>query len=244
MRPWIALLLLATFFAAPLTAADPYRDRLRGDRFQVWDRQTVAYDRAFGRVLSQLGNLEGKAAEYKGLSRDHLTSIRTNAHFLQVKWREWTQRQGPGKTYNSGSSKDEYLATLEAYSDVLETLRKRWRPEASPATLEQLARDLEIKAGNCRHSADGLGRTVEVKVRTLGASGEQGGWQVWCAPRFFMSTPRGHVRFSRESSPTRQLLAPGDYFLWLQRGNTRTEPVPQEIGGHGQTAAEVDLRTP
>ena len=108
-----------------------------------------------------------------------------------------------------------------------------------------MADDLHAKAENCRYSADGLGKNINVTVRTKKGTAEVPGYEVYCAPMALVKFKNEHIRFPKISSPTAyKNLAPGRYAMWLQKENEKTQPVAQTIGGRGEKELEIDLVVP
>jgi hypothetical protein len=102
--------------------------------------------------------------------------------------------------------------------------------------------DLEIKAENCRHSTDGLGKEIKVRVHTKAGGKEVGGYEVFFVPRGMLSMKSAHDRFGRQSSPTdEKILSPGRYVMWVRKDGVKGEEVTLRVGGGGETHFPVDL---
>lgn len=171
-----------------------------------------------------------------------LQQVQTNAQFLQTKWSTWFDTHVPPKTY---SPADAYLVSLRADNRQLKNLKKEKDPAKTLAVLRDVAFDLQIKADNCRHSGDGLGKEIRVKVHTKAGGKETAGYEVFYVSKGMFDVKSAHDRFPRQSSPTdEKILCPGGYQLWARKNKFTSEPVAMGIGGHGETHLEVDLEVP
>lgn len=111
--------------------------------------------------------------------------------------------------------------------------------------LQTVDLDLQVKADHCRQSASGLGRTVEVSVRTRHDGTETPGYEVWFVQKGFYGTKSAYDRFRKQSSPTEgRGLAPGGYAFWTLKARQTSEPTTIRLGGHGESRADVDLEVP
>lgn len=111
--------------------------------------------------------------------------------------------------------------------------------------LQTVDLDLQVKADHCRQSASGLGRTVQVSVRTRHDGAETPGYEVWFVQKGYYGTKSAYDRFRKQSSPTEgRGLAPGGYAFWTQKARQASEPTTIRLGGHGETQADVDLEVP
>ncbi len=86
-----------------------------------------------------------------------LRQIQTNAVFLEKKWNAWFYSHPQQGAYSVG---DEYLASLRGDNRLLTNLKKEKDGKKALGVLREVALDLEIKAENCRHSLDGLGKEI------------------------------------------------------------------------------------
>jgi hypothetical protein len=171
-----------------------------------------------------------------------LQQVQTNAQFLHDKWNAWFDTHVPPKTY---SPADPYLVSLRADNRQLSNLKKEKDPVKTLAVLRDIAFDLQIKADNCRHSGNGLGKEIRVKVHTKAGDREISGYEVFYVSKGMFDVKSAHDRFPRQSSPTdEKILCPGGYELWARKNNFTSEPVPMGIGGHGETHLEVDIAVP
>jgi len=171
-----------------------------------------------------------------------LRQIQTNAQFLHDKWEAWFDVHVRPKTY---SPADSYLVSVRADNRQLRNLKKEKNPAKTLAVLRDVASDLQIKADNCRHSGDGLGKEIGVKVHTKAGGREIGGYEVFYVSKGMFDVKSAHDRFPRQSSPTdEKILCPGGYEFWVRKNKFTSEPVPMGIGGHGETHLEVDVAVP
>jgi hypothetical protein len=139
---------------------------------------------------------------------------------------------------------DSYFRALQGAQKQLKQLDKA-NPKEAAAMVMLVGADLHAKAENCRYSADGLGKDLNVTVRTKLNSQEVGGYEVWCVPVMLLKFKDQYIRFPKMSSPTvAKSFAPGRYAMWLERDKIKTEPVAQTVGGHGEAAIEIDLPIP
>jgi hypothetical protein len=178
-------------------------------------------------------------------SREGLRQIRDDAELLQARWKSWAADRTRDRPYQGRVKTDHYYRSLQGYQRRLkEVLRSRGVGEVEQAIAE-VAADMRLKALNCLHSDDGLGKDIAVHVRTLSGTEEVGGYEIWCVPRALLRFEGSHIRFPRISSPSVMAnLSPGNYLLWVRKDGTISDRVPQAIGGGGEKQAEVDLLVP
>ena len=171
-----------------------------------------------------------------------LSQIQTNALFLEMKWNVWFKTHGRSRQY---AKDDDYLRSLQRANRLLDRIGKAKDEQKALATLRDVALDLQIKTDNCRHSADGLGREIKVKVHTMAGGKEIGGYEVYFVQKGMFEVKSAHDRFPQQSSPTNEkILAPGGYAMWVRKKTFTGEPVTMRIGGRGETHLEVDLEVP
>ena len=183
-------------------------------------------------------NLGAKNPEAASL----LAQIQTNALFLETKWDAWFKAHSKSQPY---AKADDYLRSLQRANRLLNKVGKEKEEQNALATLRDVALDLQIKTDNCRHSADGLGREIKVKVHTKAGGKEIGGYEVYFAQKGMFEVKSAHDRFPQQSSPTNEkILAPGGYAMWVRKKTFTGEPVTMRIGGRGETHLEVDLEVP
>ena len=173
-----------------------------------------------------------------------LTQIRTNAQFLEGKWDVWFREHSQQRAYYSGGN-DDYLHALRGDNQMVGQLKKEKSPEKILPVLRDVAFDMQLKADNCRHSADGLGKEIRVKVHTKAGGKEIGGYEVFYVSKGMLEVKSAHDRFPRQSSPTdEKILCPGGYAFWVRKQNVTNAPVTLGIGGHGETSLDVDVEVP
>ena len=230
------LLLISASHAAPKLHGsygpnDPLVRTAQDDYRAVW----MGLASGTGHLQKSIGvtNLEAAAL---------LTQIRTNAHFLESKWDAWFRAHNQQRAY---SGPDDYLITLRADGRQLSQLKKEKAPEKILPVLRDVAFDLQLKADNCRHSANGLGKEIRVKVHTKAGGKEIGGYEVLYVCKGLYDVKSAHDRFPRQSSPTdEKILCPGGYAFWARKQNLTNAPVTLGIGGHGETSLDVDVEVP
>jgi hypothetical protein len=171
-----------------------------------------------------------------------LAQIQTNALFLETKWNDWFKAHSRSQQYAKG---DDYLRSLQRANRLLDRTGKEKDEQKALATLRDVALDLQIKTDNCRHSSDGLGKEIKVKVHTKAGGKEIGGYEVYFVQKGMFDVKSAHDRFPQQSSPTNEkILTPGGYAMWVRKKAFMGEPVTMRIGGHGETHLEVDLEVP
>ena len=204
-----------------------------------------AYEMEFASLqikVDRLGRTLGQANEEAG---HLLTSIRTNAAFLRLRWQDWLKNN---RDYGSGAgslASDKYLRSLIRNNELLKKTEKQRDPALAVGLLRDIALDMEVKADNCRNSKDGLGKVIRVKVRTLRGGQEAPGYEVWFVQKGMYDVKSAHDRFRKQSSPTDEReLWPGGYALWARKGESESQPTTVRLGGRGDTRIEIDLEVP
>jgi hypothetical protein len=251
------LLTLLTLEVTAQTRGAPNRPTEVGPRLPYrdpqLDRLTTAgtvpnaileYYHALGWLKTYASRLQRHLGDRLPETRLALEQIQTDASFLQEKWLGWS-RQNPGRRLYASSPKlDGYLRAIQAEYKQLNKLRQAGDGEVR-SIVSAIASDLKAKAEHCRHSKDGLGKDIKVTVRTKRGVQEVPGYEVWCAPMALVQFKDEHIRFPKFSSPTTLAsLAPGFYAMWLERDRAQTQPMAQTVGGHGETALEIDVPIP
>lgn len=227
----------AQYDRGPIRPAYP-RDGIRQPG-KIWSDTAIAYGREFTwmkRAAESL--LEEDPSEGE---REQLKQIIADATFLQESWAAWINRRG--EAYLPG--RDRYFERLKQLTSLLRQAEKTDSAEERSNLITTVAEDMQLKAANCRASEDGLGKSVEVRVNTVGSDGAQSGYQVWFVPRGFFSVEAEHDRFHRLSSPTETIqVPPGGYLMWAEKDGRKTEPVVQRLGGKGREETLIDLVVP
>ncbi|HVR37111.1 MAG TPA: hypothetical protein VMS21_14810 [Methylomirabilota bacterium] len=240
MRSIFCVLLLSLFQPA-LAQLPGNRPGYPGPIRPGWSRVAIDYDRQFTRLKSasqELKRMEGDEA-YAG----RVDSIHRDATFLQNRWRVWLQRNR--EIYVGPRGSDRYYKSLGQLNELLAQALETGDADQRRQLVEAVAMDLELKAESCRESADGLGKEVWVKVRTVAGGQEVRGYQIWFVPRGMLPVESAHDHFSRLSSPTDELiLPPGAYMMWGLKDGEKTEPIPQRLGDKGRERVEIDLIVP
>ena len=212
-------------------AGDPFYRNPQPDYWAMWRSLKMTTDS----LLKTFGATNAETASL-------LRQIQTNAQFLEAKWDAWFKDHNQPGQYNPV---DYYLVILRADSRRLGDLKKEKDGTKVLETVREVALDLQLKADNCRHSADGLGKDIRVKVHTKAGENEVGGFEVFYVPRGMLDIRSAHERFPRLSSPTKeQTLSPGRYALWVKKKTFTSEPTVLSIGGNGETELDVDLTVP
>ena len=212
-------------------ADDPFYHNPQPDYWAVWRGIKSNTDS----LLKSIGATNAEAASL-------LRQIQTNALFLEGKWDAWFKDHNQRGQYNPV---DYYLVVLRADSRQLGDLKKEKDGAKALDNLREVALDMQLKADNCRHSADGLGKEIKVKVHTKADEKEIGGFEIFYVPKGMFTVKSAHERFPRQSSPTDEsTLSPGRYMIWAHKNKFTSEPTTLSIGGHGETKLEVDIPVP
>lgn len=206
----------------------PGQNQVQSDYWREWAVMRTSTDsllKAVGATNSEAGQL--------------LQQVQTNAQFLDARWNKWFAAHVRSGDYLPN---DAYLASLRGDNWQLHGLKKEKDGAKVLAALRDVALDLQIKADNCRHSADGLGKEISVKVHTKADGREVGGYEVYFVSKGMFGVKGAYDRFPRQSSPTdEKILCPGGYAMWVRKKDFTGEPVFIGLGGHGETRLEVDL---
>jgi hypothetical protein len=155
-----------------------------------------------------------------------------------------------GGQYGGGRNQWEPPPPPRSYSDSLEQDLKacraagRLKSEEKQALLDQVRKDIEIKAQDCRKF--GMGRTVQVRVTTLKGSQADSGWEVYyrwnCASGFQPS----EIRAQQLTSPATIQIPPGNYSIRAQKrlptGLVNTETTTVVVGL--EKTAEIQIAIP
>ncbi len=216
------------------------------DRLSAPENPIFEFHLALGWIKQAADDLQEKwDARLTPEGTQRLIQIREDVEFLQARWQSWAADRTRDHTYSGRIKADCYYRSLEGYRRRLkQVLRSRDVADVERA-ITDVAADMRLKADNCRHSDDGLGKAIEVQVRTLKGTNEVAGYEVWCVPRALLEFKDEHVRFPKISSPSVMAnLSPGNYLLWVEKDGLTSDRVPQTIGGGGQKSAEVELLVP
>lgn len=210
---------------------DPLKTTPQAEYWAVWRRLKMSTDD----LLKTLGATNAEAASL-------LRQIQTNAQFLDAKWDVWFKHHDQSRQY---SSSDDYLTGLRADIRLLTNAKKEKDGPNALAMVRDVALDMQLKADNCRHSSDGLGKEIRVKVHTKAGDKEIGGYEVYFVSKGMFDVKSAHDRFPRQSSPTdEKVLCPGGYAMWARKKDFTSDPITLRIGGRGETKVEVDIPVP
>jgi hypothetical protein len=215
-------------------------------RLTVTENPVFEFHLALGWVKQAADNVEKKWGDKLGAGgREGVGQIREAVDYLQARWQSWAADRTRDRAYWGRVKADLYYRSLQGYQRRLkEVLRSSDVGEVEQAITE-VAADMRLKASNCEHSDDGLGKSIAVRVRTLQGTDEVAGYEVWCVPRALVGFKDSHLRFPQVSSPaTIPNLSPGNYLLWVRKDGATSEQIPQTIGGEGQKEAEVEILVP
>jgi len=229
--PKIALLLvLAHLFAYAQTPPPP--QATEHAIFDSYHDSLDALTRRFG-ITSASPGIEADIAQ-------SLKSISDNVKFLK-------------SIINSGKPiPKEYLESVALDAELLKKLsgqRSKSKREKSRLYdgLKEVESDLAIKVGHVKKGrGDGV-KLVQVFVHAKKGDQDVGAYQVWYVPKGWTNDSTKFNPFDRltsPSNPTSMNLAPGNYFIWLSKGQPVTSRQPVSIGGDGKAIREIDLVVP
>jgi hypothetical protein len=208
-------------------------------------RTAAAYEREFARIRSSADRLAKNADTNNAETLTLLKESVTHSEFLRARWQDWLKNNARSGQYSDSSSFDKYLQSLTRDGDLLKQAETEKDASRALETIRAVATDLEVKANNCRNSADGLGKVIRVKVHTKSEGQEVTGYQVYFVQKGMYGVKGAHDRFRKLSSPTDERdFSPGGYALWVCKGESEGKPVTLRIGGKGETKLELDLEVP
>lgn len=145
----------------------------------------------------------------------------------------------------------EYLESVALDAELLKRLaRQESKSEAERKRLyeglKELESDLTIKLRGERSGSD-VARLVQVFVHSKKGTKEVGEYEVWYVPKGWGSERSVFKRFDRLTdpwNPPSMNLAPGNYYIWLSKGQPVTDRLPVSIGAYGEAKREIDLAVP
>jgi hypothetical protein len=194
---------------------------------------------ALGQLLDQLAS----EAEQALPSQDPTLTERVAALRQAQRDVAWLARQLP--SWQESPAVDAFVAAISEHHQVL--VEARAAP-AAKATVDAVARDVSIKAQQCR----AFGGPVPVEVRVVtrdGAQREVNGYEVWYVRKAYENRSGQSRRFERNSSPAeRVFVEAGYYVLWAEHIATRAQGLRAvrldvEVGPN-QRSLVVDLTVP
>ena len=113
--------------------------------------------------------------------------------------------------------------------------------------LQEVDSDLTVKAKHIKGGRGGGATLVQVLVRSKKDAQDVAGYEVWYVPKGWAADSSTFKRFdglTDASNPPQMNLAPGNYFLWLSKGQPIPGRQPISLGGDGKTKREIDLVVP
>ena len=135
-----------------------------------------------------------------------------------------------------------YLASLDQDIRACGIAAKLTDPKASDAIYSAIAKDIEIKASDCRKF--GMGRMVTVHVKTMLGGAPNNGWQVlykWVGASLLQGQ---EIPFPNMTSPATGELPPGVYVLRVEKAGAPTlgkSPQPLTIVVGSELTKEVEI---
>jgi len=142
----------------------------------------------------------------------------------------------------------EYLESLKLDSELLNYTSSNLSQgkdgaDKAVTALNEVAEDLKTKVIFSQNQMGTGLRLVEFIVHTKKDETELGGYEVWYVPRGWSDTPDKFRRSDRTSSPAIMKLAPGNYLVWLKKGQLVTEKTGYTLGLEG-SRKEIDFPIP
>jgi len=145
----------------------------------------------------------------------------------------------------------EYLESVSLDGELLKRLaRKESKSEPERKRLyeglKEVESDLALKITGKRGSSE-VARVVQLLVHAKRGDQDVGAYEVWYVPRGWASDSSAFKRFdglTNPSNPPSMNLAPGNYFVWLSKGQPVTERQPVSIGVNGEAKREIDVVVP
>jgi hypothetical protein len=248
MKLWMALALFVSatdLFGQPYQRPGSKSDYLSPNRDLLLNRTAAAYEREFTKIRGSADRLIKSAATNNAETVALLKESVTHSEFLRGRWQDWLKNNSRFGQYSDSPTFDKYLQSLTRDGDLLKQAEDEKDPARALETIRSVTLDLEVKASNCRNSADGLGKVIRVKVLTKSETQEVTGYEVYFVPRGMYGVKSAYDRFRKLSSPTDERdLSPGIYALWVRKGEQESKPVSMRIGGKGDTKLEIDLAVP
>jgi hypothetical protein len=150
-------------------------------------------------------------------------------------------------SWSPGAPVDAFAAAFAAHRQVLSEARQAPPAEAA-APIEAVARDLSIKAQQCR----AFGGPVPVNVRVVTRDAENrevSGYEVWYVRKAYERLPAAYRRFEQNSSPAGHVFdEAGYYVIWADHLAARARrqrgvPLDLEVGPDRREQV-VDLIVP
>lgn len=143
---------------------------------------------------------------------------------------------------------EEYFESLRLDLELLKGVAQKLSNSA-PAfdgvldSLSDVADDLEAKVAFSENALGAGFRLVDLIVHTKRDALEMGGYEVWYVPKGWSDTPAKFRVSDQPSSPAILKLAPGNYWIWLKKGEMSTQKLPYTLGRDG-SRKEIDFPIP
>jgi hypothetical protein len=187
-------------------------------------------------------NLGNKSGSLGGEANIHqlLNKITGNVKFLESMM---TSDKPIPKEYLESLALD--LELLKKYA--AQKPKNRAEQEMLYEGLQEVDSDLTVKANHIKGGRGGGASLVQVLVRSKKDAQDVAGYEVWYVPKGWAADSLAFKRFDRltdASNPPEMNLAPGNYFLWLSKGQPLPGRQPISLGGDGKAKREIDLTVP
>jgi len=187
----------------------------------------------------QIGKREGKnTPELLPL----VEQIRADTKFLQTEWARWADKYARSAA-PVPVNLDPYYQSLKTSSAILQRAQKLPAQQRLSA-VQTIARDIHNKALNCKNSADGLGKQINVSARTLKSGAELPGFEIYYVPMALLGQKAEYKRFPNLSSPaTQNNIPPGFYAIWLRKDTATNRFIAQDIlsDKYGKCSLEISV---
>lgn len=190
-------------------------------------------------VFKTLLNISKNVKQIEEKNRDNKT-IHEHAVQIDTKVSELTKVFADSKKTNFSN---QYLTSLVIYDEALTKYANSSsdRPDKLVTVLQGLLDDLNAKLVFAKASRGSSGSEVSVTVKTIRNNKEESGFIVWFVPRAWLDTRAQYQRFDRASSPSIMDLAPGNYFIWAEKGDFKSPEQPLVLGADKKSRREIEI---
>lgn len=204
---------------------------------------------ASGQMMSMLIETRGQLEALRFCVGPNFAPLQLLAQGLLGGYGKGGSYSGGSGGYGGGRNQWEPPPPPSSYSASLEQDVKACRAasklkgDEKQALLDELRKDIEIKAQDCRKF--GMGRMVQVRVTTLKGSQQDSGWEVYykwnCASGF----QPAEMRAPQLTSPATIQIPPGNYSIRAQKrlptGLVNTQAMTVVVGMEKTTDIEIAI---
>ncbi len=200
--------------------------------------RTTVFD-SFHSSLNELKQRYIEKSEIESNIANSLGSIADNVKFLEAV-------MSLGKPVPK-----EYLESLALDAELLKRFARQEAESASELKalyegLKEVELDLAIKVTGPRSGGE-VTRVVQVVVQARKDEQYLDAYEVWYVPRGWAKEATRFKPFDRltnSKNPTSMNLAPGNYFIWLKKGQPIGDRRPVSVGENGENKTELELPVP